>query len=98
MNDPQITDLLNDQHTAIIKKLQNHSNIMKLKSKYNFQDKFSFKLVPVKYVENIIKNNPNNKAVRGEIPLHIFKLSGFTYQTVADCINDVYSKIYFKVA
>ena len=44
-----------------------------LKSKYNFQKKLSFKLVPVKYVENIINNIPNNKAAGGEIPLHILK-------------------------
>ena len=34
------TDLLNDQPTAIIKKIQNHPSIMKLKSKYNFQENF----------------------------------------------------------
>ena len=55
------TDLLNCQITAIIKKFQNHPSIMKLKSKYNFHEKFSFKPVLVKYVENIIKNIPNNK-------------------------------------
>ena len=56
------TDLLNCQITAIIKKFQNHPSIMKLKSKYNFHEKFSFKPVLVKYVENIIKNIPNIKA------------------------------------
>ena len=50
LNGSQITDLLNDQLTAIPKKFQNHPIIMKLKGKYNFQDKFSFKSVPVKYV------------------------------------------------
>ena len=64
------TDLLNDQLTAIIKKFQNHPSIMKLKSKYNFQDKFCFKLVAVNYVESIIKNIPNNKAAGGEIFLN----------------------------
>ena len=48
-------DLLNDQLTAIIKKFQNHQSIMKLKSKYNFQEKFSFKPVHVKYAGSIIK-------------------------------------------
>ena len=88
MNGPRITDLLNDQLTAIIKKFQNHPSIKKLKSKYNFQEKFSFKPVPVNYVESIIKNIPNNKAARGEIPLHILKQCGFTYQMLTDCIND----------
>ena len=39
---------------------------MKLKSKYNFQGKFSFKPVPVKYIESIIKNIPNNKVAGGK--------------------------------
>ena len=82
------TDLLNDQLTAIIKKFRNHPSIIKLKSKYNFQEKFSFKPVPVKYVESIIKNIPNNRAAGGEVPLHILKQSGFTYQILTDCIND----------
>ena len=86
------TDLLNDQLTAIIKKFQNHPSIKKLKSKYNFQEKFSFKPVPVNYVESIIKNIPNNKAARGEIPLHILKQCGFTYQMLTDCINDALSQ------
>ena len=86
------TDLLNYQLTAIIIKFQNHPSIMKLKSKYNFQEKFSFKPVPVKYVENIIKNIPNNKATGGEIPLHILKQYGFTYQMLRDWINDALSQ------
>ena len=74
------TDLLNDQLTAIIKTFRNHASIIKLKSKYNFQEKFSFKPVPAKYVESIIKNIPNNRAAGGEIPLHILKPFGFTYK------------------
>ena len=60
---PNNMDLLNDQLTAI-KKIENHPSAMKLKSKYNFQEKFSFKPVPVNYVESIIKNIPNNKAAK----------------------------------
>ena len=61
---------------------------MKLKSEYNFRENFSFKPVPVKYVESIIKNIPNNKAVGGEIPLHVLKQCGFNYQMLTDCIYD----------
>ena len=68
------TDLLNDQLTAIIINFQNHPSIMKLKSKYNFQENFSFKQVPVKYVGNIIKNISNKEASGGEIP-YIFLLA-----------------------
>ena len=76
------TDLLNDQLTAIINLLllfRNHSSIIKLKSKSSFQEKFSFKPVPVKCVESIIKNIPNNTAAGGEIHLPILKQSDFTY-------------------
>ena len=83
------TELLNDQVTAIIKKFQNHPSIKKLNSKYNLQEKFSFKSVPVNYLQSLIKNIPNNKAARGEIPLHILKQCGFTYQMLTDCINNV---------
>ena len=65
---------------------------MKLKSKYNFQEKFSFKPVPVKYVESIIKNIPNNKAAGVKIPLHFLKQCGFTYQMLTDCIIDALSQ------
>ena len=71
---------------------------MKLKSKYNFQEKISFKPVPANYVESIIKNIPNKKAAGGEIPLHILKQCGVTYQMLADCINDTYPKVYFHIA
>ena len=57
-----------------------------------FRKKFSFKSVPVNYVESIIKNIPNNKAARGEIPLHILKQCGFTYQMLTDCIIDALSQ------
>ena len=61
---------------------------MKIKSKYAIQEKFSVKPVTAKDVENIIKNIPNNKASRGEIPLNILKQSRFTYEMLTDCIND----------
>ena len=65
---------------------------MKLKSKYNFQEKCSFKPVPVKWVESIIKIIPNNKAAGGEILLHILKQCGFTYRMLTDWINDALSQ------
>ena len=52
----------NEKLTTIITKFENHSSIMKIKSKYAIQEKFSIKPVTVKDVENIIKNMPNNKA------------------------------------
>ena len=80
---------ITNNSNEVVKKetFQNHPSIIKLKSKYNFQEKFSFKPVPVKYVESIIKIIPNNRAAGGKIPLHILKRSSFPYQMLADCIN-----------
>ena len=65
---------------------------MKLKSKYNSQEKFSFLPVPVKYEEIIIKSIPKNKAAGGEVPLHFLKQCVIAYQMLADCINDILSQ------
>ena len=81
-------NIYNENLTAIIKKFENHPSIMKIKSKYVLQEKFSLKPVTVKDVEIIIKNMPNNKASGGEIPLNILKQSGITYKMLTDCIND----------
>ena len=78
----------NEKLTTIIKKFENHPSIMKIKSKYAIQEKFSIKPVIVKDIENIIKNMPNNKASGGEIPLNILEQSRFTYKMLTDCIND----------
>ena len=61
---------------------------MKIRSKYAIQENFSVKPVTVKDVQNIIKNIQNNKASGGEISLNILKQSRFTYEMLADCIND----------
>ena len=39
-----------------------------------------------------MENIPNNKAAGGEIPLHILRQSGFTYQMLTGCINDALSQ------
>ena len=81
-------NMQNEKFTTIIKKFENHSSIMKIKSKYAIQEKFSVKPVTVRDVENIIKNIPNNKASGGEIPLNILRQSRFTYEMLTDYIND----------
>ena len=60
----------------IITKFRNHPSIVKNKSKYLILEKFSFQLVFVKDVENVIKNIPSNKASGGEIAIQILKQSG----------------------
>ena len=88
-------DLSNDKITAFIIKFQNHASIMKIKSKYKFQEKICFKTFSLKYAANIIKKIANNKASGGGTPLYILKQSRCTYQMLTDCINDVLSKFYF---
>ena len=78
--------------TKIIKKFKNHPSVLKIKSKYLIQKKISFQPVSVKDVEIIIKNVPSNKASGGDITIQILKQSGFTYQILTDCINDVIDK------
>ena len=51
----------NEKLTTIIKKFENHPCIMKSKSKYAIQEKFSLKPVTVNDVENIMKNKSKKK-------------------------------------
>ena len=85
-------DLSEEMVTKIIKKFKNHPSVLKIKSKYLIQEKFSSQPVSVKDVENIIKNIPSNKASGGDIPIQILKQSGFTYQILTDCINYAINK------
>ena len=56
-----------DQLTDTINKFKSHPSINKIKSKYTTTQKFSFKSVTVKDIENIIKNIPTSKVTGGEI-------------------------------
>ena len=71
-------DLTEEMLTKIIKKLENQPSIVKIKSKYLIQKMFSFQLVSVKNVENVIKNIPSNKVSGGDMPIPVLKQSGFT--------------------
>ena len=84
----KIENINNEKLTTIINKFETHPSIMKIKSKYAIQEKFSVKSVTVKDVENTIKNIPNIKASGGEIPVNILKQSRFTYEMLTDRIND----------
>ena len=77
-----------DQLTNIINKYKSHPSIKKIKSNYTIKQKFSFKPVTVKDIENVIKNIPTNKVTGGEIPLNVLKQSGYTYVILRECIND----------
>ena len=85
-------DLTEETLTKIFKKFKNHPSIVKIKNKYLVKEKFSFQPVSVKDVENVIKNIPSDKTSGGDIPIQMFKRSGFTYQILTDCINDAINK------
>ena len=65
------TEYTEDQRTNIINKYKSHSSIKKVKSNYTIKQKFSFKPVTVKDIENVIKKIPTNKVTGGEIPLNV---------------------------
>ena len=77
-----------DQQTDLINKYKSHPSIKNIKSNYTIKQKFSFKPVTVKDIENAIKNMSTNKVTGGKIPLNVLKQSGFTYVMLRDCIND----------
>ena len=76
-----------NQLTNIINKYKSHPSIKKaIKSNHTIKQKFSFKSVTVKDIENFIKNFPTNKVTGAEIPLNVLKQ--FTYVMLRDCVND----------
>ena len=74
-------------------KYKSHPSIKKIKSNYTIKQKFSFKPVTVKDIENVMKNVPTNKVTGGEIPLNVLKQ--FTYVMLRDCVNDCLLKGWF---
>ena len=59
-----------DQLTNIINKNKSHPSIKKIKSNYTIKQKFYFKPVNIRDIENVIKNIPTNKVtgVSGKMP------------------------------
>ena len=82
------SEYIEDQLTNIINKYKSHPSIKKIKSNCSIKQRFYFKPVTVKDIENVMKNIPTNKVTGGEIPLNVLKQSGFTYVMLRDCIND----------
>ena len=60
----------------------------KIKQDFSVKTKFSVKLISMDELRNIIKNIPNDKAVRGDIPINILKQCEFT--KLKDCINNAF--------
>ena len=96
-----VTDLLdlfpwptqNDNENAdalqnILKRFHNHPSLIKIKQLVNNQAKFSFQLVSVYTMKEVIEWLPSNKATAGEIRIKIFKASQFTFEYLTFCINE----------
>ena len=82
--DNENTDALQN----ILRRLQNDSSLIKIKLVVNNQTKFSCQPVSVLTVKEVIETLVSNKATAGEIPIKIFKESGFTVEYLTSCLNE----------
>ena len=71
-----------------MKRFHNHPSLIKIKHLVGNQAKFSFQLVNVYTVKEVIEELPSNKATAGEIPIKILKESGFTFEYLTSCVNE----------
>ena len=72
----------------ILKRFHNHQSSIKIRQLVNNQAKFSFQLVSVHTVKEVIEGLPSNKATAGEISMKILKESGFTFEYLTSCVNE----------
>ena len=63
-------------------------SLIKIRQLVNNQAKFSFQLVSVHTVKEVIEGLPSNKATAGEIAIKILKESGFTFEYWTSFINE----------
>ena len=70
----------------ILKKF--NPSLIKIRQLVNNQAKFSFELVSVHTVKEVIEGLPSNKATAGEIAIKILKESGFTFEYWTSFINE----------
>ena len=86
---PTQTDNKNtDALQNILERFHNHPSLIKIKHLVSSQAKFSFQLVSVYTVKEVIEELPSNKATAGEIPVKILKESGFTFEYLTSCVNE----------
>ena len=70
----------------MITRYKNHPSIKNIKRKCNSVRSLSFQLISANDVESNSRTG-NNKAVVGEIPVHVLKESDFTFETSTNYIN-----------
>ena len=80
-----------------MKRFDNYLSLIKIKQIVNNQARFSFQLVSVHTVKEVIEGLPSNKATFGEIPIHILKESGFTFEYLTSCVNEAISLGKFQI-
>ena len=80
-----------DAFQNILKRFHNHPSLIKIKQIVNNQAKFSFQLVSVHIVKEVIEGSPPNKASAGEIPIKILKETGFTFEYLTSYVNKAIS-------
>ena len=71
----------------ILIKFVSHPTIKTTKYNFNITSKFSFQLVFVNDVKQVIKDIKSNKSVGGDIPTKILKECNFTFSELTNCIN-----------
>ena len=75
-----------------MKRLHNHPSLIKIKQVVNNQAKFSFPPVNAHTVKEVIERLERlERSTAGEIPIKIFKESGFTFEYLTSCVNEAIS-------
>ena len=81
-------DVCDDKVQGIMLNFSNHSNILKVKEKFQLNERFSFQHVSEATVRKVVKNVPSNKIPAGEICIKILKESKFCFLELTNCINE----------
>ena len=66
-------DVCDDKVQGIMLNFSNHSNILKVKEKFQLNERFSFQHVSEATVRKVVKNSPSGKVSADEIPIKILK-------------------------
>ena len=85
--DNENTDALQN----ILKRFHNQRSLIKIKELVNNQAQFSFQPVSIHTGKEVIGGLPSNKATAREIPIKIFKESGFTFKYLTSWVNQAVS-------
>ena len=86
-----------DAPQNILKRFHNHESLIKIKQLVNNQAKFSFQTFNEHTVKDVIEGLPSNKATAGEIPIKIFKESGFTFEYLTSALMKVFHLVNIQI-